>query len=129
MNVFNWSSPFVIEKVMSIMFQLLQPGREPYNRSDSLAKRRIRSLKDAVQEVKKAILKNKVRAISRMMKIYKTLREDHELIIMLKNMCPDKKIPRGLLLEGRTALMMAVDKFNHAKLLDIMNERRPPYVT
>jgi hypothetical protein len=31
-------------------------------------------------------------------------REENELIVQLKGMAPDNKIPKGLLLEGSTAL-------------------------
>ena len=39
-----------------------------------------------------------------MMKMQKTLREENELIVKLKGFCPDNKIPRGLILEGKNAL-------------------------
>ena len=49
-------------------------------------------------------LKSKIRMITMMMKLQKTLREENELIVKLKGFCPDNKIPRGLILEGRNAL-------------------------
>jgi len=110
---------------MTMMLNLLKLDEKVLLRSDSLANRRIKGLKVDFQEAKKGILKNKVKAVSRMMKMYKTLREEFELIIMLKNMCPDNRIPRGLLLEGRKALMRAIDLFKQAKVLDLPNERRP----
>ncbi|CAG9311281.1 PPP3CA_2 [Blepharisma stoltei] len=125
MDVFTWSTPFVIEKVMMMLFHLLKPDDKVLLRSDSLANRRIKGLKNKFQEIKKVIMQNKVKAVSRMMKMYKTLREEFEIILMLKDMCPDNKIPRGLLLEGRTALMRAVDMFRQARVLDLPNERRP----
>ncbi|CAG9324134.1 PPP3CA_9 [Blepharisma stoltei] len=125
MDIFTWSSPFVVEKVMTMMLNILKLDEKVLLRSDSLANRRIKGLKVDFQEAKKGILKNKVRAVSRMMKMYRTLREEFELIIMLKNMCPDNRIPRGLLIEGRKALMRAVDMFKQAKALDLPNERRP----
>jgi serine/threonine-protein phosphatase 2B catalytic subunit len=42
--------------------------------------------------------------ITMMMKLQKTLREENELIVKLKGFCPDNKIPRGLILEGKNAL-------------------------
>ena len=60
-----------------------------------------------------------------MFKMYKTLREDNELIMKLKGFCPDNKIPKGLLLEGRTALKSAMDYYKNAKQLDLVNEKRP----
>lgn len=43
--------------------------------------------------------------ITMMMRMQKTLREENELILKLKGFCPDNKIPRGLILEGRNALL------------------------
>jgi hypothetical protein len=40
-------------------------------------------------------------------------------------MCPDGKIPRGLLLEGRPAIKDAIAEFQIAKDLDKDNEMRP----
>ena len=63
------------------------------------------------------ILRNKIKFISKMAKLQKTLRfiellidiivvfrENNEQIVKLKGMCPDNKIPKGLLLEGGSAI-------------------------
>jgi serine/threonine-protein phosphatase 2B catalytic subunit len=55
--------------------------------------------------VKRAtIMKEKVKSFARVHKMYATLRNESELILKLKGMAPDGKIPRGLLLEGRPAI-------------------------
>ena len=43
----------------------------------------------------------------------------------LKNMSPDGKLPRGLLLEGKPAIKNALKQFNLARDLDKVNEKRP----
>ncbi len=67
--------------------------------------------------------------MSRMMKMYKTLREENESIVMLKGICPDGRVPKGLLLEGKRALETELldrkDFFSKAKKLDIGNEAMP----
>jgi serine/threonine-protein phosphatase 2B catalytic subunit len=50
------------------------------------------------------MLRNKVKAMSRMMKMFKTLREEHESVVKLKGIYADGKLPQGLLLEGKKAL-------------------------
>ena len=50
------------------------------------------------------MIRNKVIAMSKMMKMFKVLREENESIVKLKGICPDGKIPKGLLLEGKAAL-------------------------
>jgi len=54
-----------------------------------------------------------------------SVRENSAIIEELKGLCPDKKIPRGLLLEGTDALKDAVEAFAKAKKWDIVNEKRP----
>lgn len=56
---------------------------------------------------------------------YSKYSEESELIIKLKGMVPDGKIPRGLLLEGRPAIKDAIAEFDRAKELDKRNEMRP----
>jgi serine/threonine-protein phosphatase 2B catalytic subunit len=75
------------------------------------------------------LLRNKVKAMSRMMKMFKTLREENESVVQLKGICPDGKVPKGLLLEGKRAIENElVDRqgvFSNAKVLDRMNEAMP----
>ena len=64
-----------------------------------------------------------------MMKMFKTLREENESVVQLKGICPDGKVPKGLLLEGKRAIENElVDRskvFSTAKRLDAMNEAMP----
>lgn len=60
-----------------------------------------------------------------MNKMFTTLREDAELILKIKNISPDGKLPRGLLLEGKPAIKNAAKQFNLALELDKENEKRP----
>ena len=49
-----------------------------------------------------------------MNKMFTILREDSELILKIKNISPDGKLPRGLLLEGKPAIKNAAKQFNLA---------------
>ena len=60
-----------------------------------------------------------------MNKMFTTLREDSEIILKIKNISPDGKIPRGLLLEGKPAIKNCLKQFNLASELDRENEKRP----
>ena len=63
------------------------------------------------------------------MKMFKTMREENESVVQLKGICPDGKVPKGLLLEGKRAIENElVDRskvFTNAKKLDAMNEAMP----
>lgn len=67
--------------------------------------------------------------MSKMMKMFKTLREENESVMQLKGICPDGKVPKGLLLEGKRAIESElVDRskvFSNAKKLDSHNEGMP----
>ena len=60
-----------------------------------------------------------------MMKVMRTLREENELIVKLKGLCPGNKIPRGVILSGPNALKTTYDKYKNAKSLDLINEKYP----
>jgi len=63
------------------------------------------------------------------MKMFKTLREERESVVQLKGICPDGKVPKGLLLEGKRALETELldrkEFFSKAKRLDCANEAMP----
>lgn len=44
--------------------------------------------------------RKKVLAVTRLLRMYRTLRQDHESILQLKQLTPDNQIPRGLLGKG-----------------------------
>ena len=50
------------------------------------------------------VVKGKIKSVARINKIYATLREESEMLLKIKNMAPDGKLPRGILLEGKPAI-------------------------
>jgi hypothetical protein len=47
------------------------------------------------------------------------------MLIAIKKMSPDGKIPRGLLMNGRPAIRDSYKEFEQSKLLDRENEKYP----
>ena len=127
MDLFTWSVPFVIEKVLEILCNVVKPKNAEKNaeKIEQNSGEKVQELKDSMKETKIEIFRNKVKAMSKMVKMFKTLREDKELIMQLKGLCPDNKIPKGLIQQGRKALEGAVDSFTKAKEWDVINEKRP----
>eukprot|EP00921_Rhytidocystis_pertsovi_P001492 GHVQ01002563.1.p1 GENE.GHVQ01002563.1~~GHVQ01002563.1.p1 ORF type:complete len:542 (+),score=65.98 GHVQ01002563.1:102-1727(+) len=70
-------------------------------------------------------LRKKVKSVGRLMRVFKTLRQQNELVVQLKGCTPGHRIPMGLLLEGKEGLLNELDKFQKAKKIDAMNERMP----
>ena len=60
-----------------------------------------------------------------MNKMFTTLKQESELILKIKNISPDGRLPRGILLEGKPAIRHAAKQFNLAAELDAVNEKRP----
>lgn len=60
-----------------------------------------------------------------MHKMLHILKEEQEMLVKIKGMAPDGKIPRGLLLEGRPAIRDKFKEFSNAKQLDKHNEKLP----
>lgn len=64
-------------------------------------------------------------AVGRLMRVFRTLREEHELILKLKGLMPGHRIPPGALIRGAEGLEKFLNKFQSTKELDAVNEKRP----
>lgn len=73
----------------------------------------------------KNVIKGKIKSVAAMSRMFCTLREEQELLLKIKNISPDGKLPRGILLEGKPAIKHAAKQFNIACELDRENEKRP----
>ena len=102
MDIFTWSVPFLAEKVTNMLYNIIKKGGDDELEEDfdlntvggdpsSLAK-------------KKIVLKSKINSVARINRMYTTLREESELLLKIKNISPDGKLPRGILLEGKPAI-------------------------
>ena len=115
MNIFSWSIPFVSEKISEMLLHIIKKQDLDSKVSESTA------IEDNITES----LRMKVKIITVMMKMFRTLREQRELIMKLKGFCPGNKIPRGILIQGPEALKTALERYKNAKSLDSVNERMP----
>lgn len=61
---------------------------------------------------KKLVIKSKVNSVARISRMFTTLREESEMLLKIKNISPDGKIPRGLLLDGKPAIKNGKDMIN-----------------
>jgi hypothetical protein len=53
------------------------------------------------------MIRNKIKTMGRMGKIYNTLKAEGEVLLLIKHMAPDGRIPHGLLLAGKPAIKNA----------------------
>ena len=117
MNIFNWSIPFVSEKISEMLMQIIKKQDLDPNQKTSDSK--------IIEENVTESLRMKVKIITVLMKMFRTLREERELIMKLKGFCPGNKIPRGILIQGPKALKSALERYKNAKKLDEDNEMMP----
>jgi serine/threonine-protein phosphatase 2B catalytic subunit len=132
MDIFAWSIPFVAEKITEMLYNLIKPSADEADDDlddedgEPQAQKPIATAGTDKEKPKKSeILRGKIKFISKMMKMNKTLREQNETIVKLKGLCPGNRIPTGLLQGGSDALKDALDAFNKAKKADLINEKRP----
>ena len=55
----------------------------------------------------KLVLKNKIKAVGAMNLMLKNMHKNQEVLLELKNMSPDGKLPKGALLEARPTIEFA----------------------
>eukprot|EP01071_Lankesteria_metandrocarpae_P003049 Lankesteria_metandrocarpae@DN271_c0_g1_i1.p1 len=119
------------EEVQLIMRRSMSMSEEEASRlndslTTSIANRpKTAEMRQQISKERAEALRKKVQSVARLMRVFKTLRQQNELIVQLKGVTPGHRIPPGALLQGKEGLKNELDKFRNAKKLDAVNERRP----
>lgn len=134
MDVFTWSLPFVGEKVIEMLVNVLKicPDDDDDDDDDSSGDDLPPDTPD-----RKEVIKNKIRAIGKIQRVFTVLREESETVVQLKGLTPTGTLPYGTLQQGKEGLDSAIinlsvkgvcdiKTFDKAKELDKRNERMPP---
>lgn len=100
MDVFSWSVPFLAEKVTNMLFNLIKKGSDLADGEEVDLTHVLSNQDPTVDDKKKKqlVMKGKVHSVAKMSRMFATLREESELLLQIKNISPDGKLPRGLLL-------------------------------
>lgn len=101
MDVFTWSLPFLAEKVTSMLYNIIKKGGGDDELEEEIS----------IINNKKQNIKGKITSVARISRMYTTLREESESLLKIKNISPDGKLPRGLLLAGKPAIKNVLKQF------------------
>lgn len=112
--MFSWSVPFLAEKVTNMLFNLIKRGTGSDITEDDIDLDKVLKNDEPMDDKKKKqlVMKGKVCSVAKMSKMFTTLREESEMLLQIKNISPDGKLPRGILLQGKPAI-------KNGKLIDV----------
>lgn len=122
MNVFEWSLPFVGDKISEFCLSIVNSVSDEDDALEAAAP----AMQDkGPDKATVNVIKNKIRSAAKFAVMLKALRDHSEDILKIKNEMPDNRIPPGLLQKGTVEIKRVIDSFDKAKGVDRLNERRP----
>lgn len=123
-DVFEWSLPFVGEKITDMLVAVLNTCSKEELEDNVVS---VTSLPLQLEkEDRRRVIKNKILAVGRMARVFALLREESENVSELKSISASGKLPYGTLALGAEGIKKAIMCFEDARRSDIENERLPP---
>jgi len=123
MDVFTWSMPFVVEKVAELLLTFLNLVDDAEADAEEAAL--------AEKEKKRESIRNKVRSVSKMMRLFKNIRQEREEVMKIGAVSPNGEVlPESLQKEASVEkidekITSVIGSFDGTKTVDSSNEKRP----
>eukprot|EP00298_Acanthocystis_sp_HF-20_P014718 c20888_g3_i1.p1 GENE.c20888_g3_i1~~c20888_g3_i1.p1 ORF type:complete len:317 (-),score=77.53 c20888_g3_i1:74-1024(-) len=124
-NVFQWSLPFVADKITEFCDSIIESvAHEDDLKPLPLVQGEL-NVDPSVTASNAEVIRNKIRSAAKFAVMLKSLRENSEDILKIKKEMPDNRIPPGLLQKGTAEIKRVRDSFDRARRIDKLNEKRP----
>ena len=104
-NVFSWSLPFVVEKIAELQLSLLKMCDDE---EEEQREKEEESLTDPECIRRRIAIRDKIRSVTKFLRMYATLRNEADSVYRLKSLTSDASLPKGVLLGGRLALQQSL---------------------
>ena len=128
LDLFSWSLPFLAEKVTSMLYQLLRQcspaeledetmnAEIPEELRAMLVQKDEEELEDQQKKLKRRlVLKSKIQSVGRMHLMLTNMRKNQEVLVKLRQLSPDGKLPKGALLEAQPTIEFASRQYDIIK--------------
>lgn len=123
-DAFDWSLPFLSEKIADMLLVTLHIPHMHAKLSNLTAEelQRLEKLKI----FRERVIKSKIMAVSRISKMFRTVRNDREVVDELMNVMGTRIVPHRYLTLGSQEIRDLVHTFTEARKSDCVNEMLPP---
>jgi hypothetical protein len=112
---------FLVSEILLVFLNLV---------NDEEAEREEQQLTEEEKLKRRQIVTKKIQSVSRLLRLFNILRTEREMIMKIKGLSPNSKLPPGLLLKGPAAISEGSYyhiRLNHLQLVNFLQSLRSPW--